>query len=102
MSELTRLALHCSIVAIHGLTGHAWNSFTTSRVVDHDAGRQQETNWLRDILPRLLQQDQQQNIYSRVMTFGYNADVWMTKSVAEIDVPVDNLLWYLKTERSEV
>ena len=36
------------------------------------------------------------------MTYGYNADVWMTKSVSEIDVPVDNLLSYLVTERSQV
>ena len=36
------------------------------------------------------------------MTYGYNADVWMTKSVQEIDVPVNNLLSYLATERSQV
>ena len=36
------------------------------------------------------------------MTYGYNADVWMTKSVQEIDVPVNNLLSYLVTERSQV
>ena len=36
------------------------------------------------------------------MTYGYNADVWMTKSVQEIDVPVNNLLSYLATERCQV
>ena len=91
-----------SIVALHGLTGHAWNSFTTSSSVNQDAGRTKETNWLRDIMPRLLEENRQQSIYPRVMTFGYDADVWMTKSVAEIDGPVNTLLSYLDTERRDV
>jgi hypothetical protein len=46
-----------SIVAIHGLNGHALNTFThpTTRVL-----------WLRDLLPDALPN-------SRIMTFGYNA-----------------------------
>ena len=36
------------------------------------------------------------------MSFGYNADVWMTKSVADLDDPVKNLLHYLELERSQV
>lgn len=71
-------------------------------MVDADAGRTKETNWLRDILPRLLEQNQQQAIYPRVMTYGYDADVWMTRNVAALDVPVDNLLNYLDTERDDV
>ena len=73
-----------------------------SASVNQDAKRTKDVNWLRDILPRLLQNNTQQKIYPRVMTYGYNADVWMTKSVSEIDVPVDNLLSYLATERSQV
>lgn len=34
------------------------------------------------------------------MVFGYNADVWMTNSVADINVPINNLLTYLESERS--
>lgn len=71
-------------------------------MVDADAGRTKETNWLRDILPRLLEQNQQQAIYPRVMTYGYDADVWMTRTVADLDVPVANLLTYLETERINV
>lgn len=66
-----------------------------------DAGRTKEINWLRDILPRLLEQNQQA-IYPRVMAYGYDADVWMTRTVADLDVPVTNLLTYLDTERIEV
>lgn len=71
-------------------------------MVDPDAGRTKETNWLRDILPSLLEQDRQQAIYPRVMTYGFDADVWMTRTVADLDVPVTNLLTYLDTERIEV
>lgn len=88
-----------SIVALHGLTGHAWNTFATSEVVDRRADRIKEFNWLRDSLPLLLEDHPHQRIYSRVMSFGYNADVWMTKSVADLSVPVKNLLHYLELER---
>ena len=71
-------------------------------MVDADAGRTKETNWLRDILPGLLEQNQHQAIYPRVMTYGYDADVWMTRSVADLEVPVSNLLSYLDTERIDV
>ena len=36
------------------------------------------------------------------MSFGYNADVWMTKSVADLEDPVRNLLHYLDVERQQV
>lgn len=94
--------MHYSIVALHGLTGHAWNTFTTSEVVQKQADRIKENNWLRDSLPALLEQHHQLKIYSRVMSFGYNADVWMTKSAADLDIPVTNLLHYLDIERGRV
>lgn len=94
--------MHCSVVALHGLKGHAWNTFTASEPFDKQAGRTRENNWLRDNLPGLLQQHHQQKIYARVMSFGYNADVWMTKSVADLDVPVRGLLHSLEVERQEV
>lgn len=61
-----------------------------------------ENNWLQANLPRLLQQHEEKNIHARVMTFGYDADVWMSKSAAEIEEPVRNLLWSLKVERQNV
>lgn len=48
-----------SIVAIHGLNGHAYRSFTS---------KETGLMWLRDLLPNDLPN-------SRIMTFGYNANV---------------------------
>ena len=36
------------------------------------------------------------------MSFGYNADVWMTKSIADISVPVKSILDCLEVERKQV
>lgn len=101
-SVVADVQLHPSVVALHGLTGHAWNTFTTSELADKHTHQTREHNWLQDSLPRLLEQHYQQKIYSRVMSFGYNADVWMTKSIADLDVPVRNLIHYLDIERREV
>ena len=91
-----------SIVAVHGLTGHAWKTFTTIEDGGPSYSAKRENNWLQENLPRLLKQHREQNIYARVMSYGYNADVWMTDSAAELDVPVDTLLWALQNERQEV
>ena len=58
-----------------------------------------ENNWLQENLPRLLKQHEEKNIHARVMTFGYDADIWMSKSAAEIEEPVRTLLWSLRVER---
>ena len=71
-------------------------------VVDSNADRMREYNWLRDSLPQLLEDHPEQKIYTRVMSFGYNANVWMTKSAADLSVPVNNLLHYLELERQKV
>ena len=89
-----------SIVALHGLTGHAWNTFTKSETLNSDTNNIQDINWLRDLLPDLLENNAP--IRYRIMTFGYDADVWMSKSVADIHTYVGNLLKYLEVERKEV
>lgn len=91
-----------SIVAVHGLTGHAWKTFTATEDYREGSFIDRENNWLQTNLPRLLRQHQEQGIYSRVMTFGYDADVWMTKSAADLEVPVNNLVWSLSRYRKEV
>ena len=91
-----------SIVAVHGLTGHAWNTFTATREAPTESFVSRENNWLQENLPRLLSQHKEQRIHSRVMTFGYDADVWMTKSAADLGVPVNSLLWSLSNHRQDV
>jgi len=46
----------CSIIAIHGLDGHRFRSFTAFNGV----------NWLRDLLPQRFPQ-------SRILSFGYDS-----------------------------
>ncbi len=56
-----------SIVAVHGLNGDAFETWS-------EDGRM----WLRDFLPERLQD-------ARIFTFGYDAGVAFTKSMAEVD-----------------
>ena len=104
MARLTQTnadsGIFSSIVALHGLNGHAWSSFTTSEPFNLDTGNTQDINWLRDFLPDLLGGNS--SIHYRIMTFGYNADVWMSKSVADIHTYVKNFLKYLDVERVDV
>ena len=52
-----------SIVAVHGLNGHPFNSWTVS-------GKPQDVCWLAhpELLPRILPN-------ARILTWGYNANV---------------------------
>lgn len=79
LTELSR------IVAVHPLNGHAGTSFST----DYDPASRQspEINWLRDILPKALEEV---GISVRVMTFGYNTGEWL-KGV-DADTPSNELL----------
>jgi len=90
--QAIQLLTHFSIVAIHGLNGHAWNSWTK-----HENGR--ETNWLRDYLPRVLED---KGIFPRIMVFGYNVNVLVNKAVVDVTVPSANLVVELQSERGNV
>ncbi|KAJ4265302.1 hypothetical protein NW762_004587 [Fusarium torreyae] len=67
------------IVALHGLDGHYYKSWTTSSV------KGGEVNWLKDMLPRRIKN-------ARVMSFGYNANVQFSKSTSGIGDFVEGLL----------
>jgi len=59
----------CSIVAVHGLSGHAfrtWTDRSTSRL------------WLKDFLPSKLPR-------ARITTFGYDSSVAFSGSMAGLD-----------------
>ena len=73
------------IVAIHGLGGHP-----------RDSWMDKESNiaWLEDFLPEDLPN-------TRVFTYGYNANVMCSKSIAEIDDWAKTLLKDLSLEREQ-
>ena len=64
-----------SIVAIHGLQGHSISTWTHSN---------SNVFWLRDLLPENVKN-------ARIMTFGYNADVWLSRSTLDVDNHCSNL-----------
>lgn len=84
-----------SIVVLHGLSGHAWDTFASTH---HSCEGIKETCWLRDELPAFLE-GQSRDIRPRVMTFGYHANVWVNNTVDGLDTPVSDLIHSLKVER---
>ena len=70
------------IVAIHGITGDALDTWT------HENGK----IWLRDFLPGDLPG-------ARIFSFGYPAEVVFSRSVANLDTFCRSLLESLKKER---
>ena len=70
------------IVAIHGIGGDPSNTWT------HENG----TLWLRDFLPKSIKG-------ARVFSFGYDAEVVLTKSQAGLDDFARSLLNKLRVER---
>jgi len=72
------------IVAVHGITGDAYNTWT------HKNG----TFWLRDILPKALPG-------ARVFSFGYPAEVFFSLGRGDLDSFARSLLEDLKRERRE-
>ena len=56
LSGLSLNALHCSIVAIHGLDGHPVSSWTANN----------GTFWIHDLLPGKIS-------HARILTYGYDA-----------------------------
>lgn len=73
-----------SIVAIHGLNGHAFKTWT-----DQDGHM-----WLRDSLPHHIPN-------SRIMTYGYDSALRHTKSKLHLNDFAQDLLSWLDRERQE-
>ena len=84
-----------SFVALHGLSGHAWDSFASANNTYEGI---KETCWLRDELPKFLEA-QGKGIYPRVMTLGYTVDVWEGNAIDDIDTTVRHLIYLLEAER---
>ncbi|KAL6719552.1 hypothetical protein ACLMJK_003794 [Lecanora helva] len=85
------------IVALHGLSGHAWNSFASAQGSREGV---KETCWLRDELPIFLE-GQNKGIRPRVMTFGYHANIWINSTIDGLESPVADLIHSLKVERDD-
>jgi hypothetical protein len=71
------------IIAIHGICGDPLKTWT------HDSG----ALWLRDFLPEDING-------ARVFSFGYDAEVALTKSLATLDDFARSLLNNIKMERN--
>jgi hypothetical protein len=71
------------IVAIHGICGDPEKTWT------HD----NNTLWLRDLLPKAI-------VGARVFSFGYDAEVALTKAKGKIDDYARSLLHHLEAKRS--
>jgi hypothetical protein len=74
------------IVAIHGITGDAFETWTDKK---------SKTNWLRDLLPKSFPG-------VRVFSFGYPADVFFSRETGRIADFARDLLEKLKRERKRV
>ena len=80
------LQLCFSIIAVHGLGGHAMSTWT------HPATGKL---WLRDFLPRAMPN-------ARVMTFGYDAKVVDSRSIIGMMENANNLLTQLCIYRNSL
>lgn len=72
------------IIAVHGITGGAYDTWK------HEKG----AHWLRDFLPEDFPG-------ARVFSFGYNADVFCSRSTGNIESFARTLLNNIERERSE-
>ena len=73
------LKLYFSIVAVHGLGGHAMRTWTHAAT---------EKLWLRDFLPLAIPN-------ARIMTFGYDSRVVNSRSILGIMENANSLLTHL-------
>jgi len=83
-----------SIIAIHALDGHPWTSFSAD--FDPTDPNSREVNWLKDILPQALHE---KGIAARIMAFGYDSERWLRGPPRDMDMPSNDLLSNLESER---
>ncbi|KAK1758143.1 hypothetical protein QBC47DRAFT_373805 [Echria macrotheca] len=83
------------ITLVHGLKGHAWNTFAREETLPDSRGIGNPC-WMRDELPSQLRT---RGIFPRLLTYGYNANVWGETVEGDISEPVVTLCELLKSER---
>lgn len=74
-----------SIIAVHGLQGHAISTWL------HPATT---TMWLQDLLPTALP-------VSRIMSYGYDAKIYKSKSALHIMNKAEDLLYAIQASRKD-
>ncbi|MCJ1397752.1 hypothetical protein MMC11_000948 [Xylographa trunciseda] len=87
------------IIVIHDLYGHPWYSFAQSLERGYGDHGHEEENWLRDLLPKLLEENSKRKVYARIMTFGYRPDLWITQPLEKIQRTEEALLSCLQAQR---
>jgi hypothetical protein len=83
-ADASFLRLHISIVAVHGLGGHAINTWTHA-----STGKL----WLRDFLPLAIPN-------ARIMSFGYDSKVVGSRSILGMMENANSLLTHLSLHRN--
>ena len=86
-------------MALHGVSGHAWDSFASSHSSREGI---KETCWLRDELPRFFQVEAGKALRPRVMSCGYHANIWVKSTIDGLDAPVLDVVRCLDLERKQV
>ncbi len=86
-------------MALHGVSGHAWDSFASSHSSREGI---KETCWLRDELPKFFQGQAGKALRPRVMSYGYHANIWVRSTIDGLDAPVLDLVRCLDLERKQV
>ena len=81
------------VILVHGAYGHPINSFA-----NHLAERLTETSWVRDRLPKELENI---GIFPRVMTYGWNASAWYDPQ-SEVKSAPEDLAQALKAIHTKV
>jgi hypothetical protein len=77
------------IVAIHGLGGHYQKTWTWE---PSERSIGEPHNWLRESLPKQIPA-------ARIMSFGYNSTVWLSRSIADIQTFAEQLILGLDINR---
>ncbi|KAI9702306.1 MAG: hypothetical protein M1836_000785 [Candelina mexicana] len=80
-------------VVVHGLNGHPWTSFVSPTSVENGT---EEYMWLRDTLPEYLEE---RSIYPRIMTYGWNANVWVDPADQTTSEAAMSLVQHIDSER---
>lgn len=94
--RISLMRLLCSIIAVHGLSGHAYNTWVYLFGTTRDS---YEVMWLKDKLPSILES---RGIFPRIMIYGYRSNMFVNTNAAKIEEPALNLWNCLNAAREVI